>query len=501
MLLLASPGAAMATIYLMDQKWVSSSTNPGEYGDHAVVWREGWGNHPLAQFLIKIPQPIEGEPAILGSYYTVMRPNAAMPTTITPDMWPNCYNAPVNAASEWKLPIDLIAEDANPGPYFGPTTMVPGAVRTYEGPYAVRFRFYAKDEPKAAGAAFGFGLDVTPPAQVTGLRGLPGYGDAAVNGWLKQSRIHLLWTDKVYDTLAGTGYFEAFLDGKPYYKPGDADDKTKTTYRVYDLKEHFPGFGMTIGTRREMTIEDLPAGKHILQVRAVDRASNAGALSAPINISVDPDIPTISIIWPKVNGQTIGVKPTVQATVKDLGGVKAVRFYVDGVLKATDLKSPYEASLDLSPLRQGSTHKLKVVAWDMVGRTNYAEKSFVLDKVAPTVSSVSAGPTPFYPRKREGYKDNFVVKFKASEPATAKLTIRDSSGKVWRTITKSVPRGATSIAWNGRSNAKTMKQGTFKWSLRLTDVAGNRSSAKTGTTSIKYYKTIVSGSSVRIVEF
>ena len=277
MLVLASPGAAMATIYLMDQKWVSSSTNPGEYGDHAVVWREGWGNHPLAQFLIKIPQPNEGEPAILGSYYTVMRPNAAMPTTITPDMWPNCYNAPVNAASEWKLPIDLIAEDANPGPYFGPTTMVPGAARTYEGPYAVRFRFYAKDEPKAAGEAFGFGLDVTPPAQVTGLRGLPGYGDAPVNGWLRQSRIHLFWTDKVYDRLAGTGYFEAFLDGKPYYKPGDADDKTKTTYRVYDLKEHFPGFGMTIGTRRQMTIEDLPAGKHTLQIRAVDRATNAGA--------------------------------------------------------------------------------------------------------------------------------------------------------------------------------------------------------------------------------
>ena len=87
---------------------------------------------------------------------------------------------------------------------------------------------------------------------------------------------------------------------------------------------------------------------------------------------------------------------------------------MDGVWKATDVKAPYEATLGLGALRQGSTHRIKVKAWDMVGRTNYAEKSFVLDKSAPTVSSVTAGPTPFYPRKRDGYKDNFVVKFKTS---------------------------------------------------------------------------------------
>jgi len=488
---------AHADITEFGDDWVASSTNPGEWGDYKTGWREGWGNDPLARFQIAIPQPVPGQPAIVGAYYAIVRPHASMIDTITAAMWPDCYNAPVSDGTTWRLAIDTIGEDANPGPFFGPTGMVPGAMRTYEGPYVVFVRTFADMYPAAAAGSFGFGLDVTPPAKVTNLQAFPGYGDAPVNGFLKQSRVHLTWEDKLYDTLAGAGYFEFFLDGKPFPLLKDPSASRK----VYDLKEHYWAGSTSLPTPRAATIEDLPAGKHTLQVRAVDRATNPGPLSDPINIAVDPDIPDIAITWPSVNGQIIGVAPTFKANVTDLGGVKSVKFYVDGSYKATDTEAPYQATVSLGSFANGSSHVLRVVAEDMAGRTNFAEQTFVIDKSVPVLTVTSSGPGTFYPRKRDGYKDNFVVKFKSNEVAKAVLTIKDSSGKTWRTMTKNMPVGSSSFVWNGRSNSGSMKQGTFKWYAKLIDGAGNVSSIKSGKTTIKYYEIVqTSGNTVKVVE-
>jgi len=488
---------AFADIYAFEDEWVSTSTNPGAPDEYTSVWREGWGNDPLAKFTIAVPQPNPGQPAIVGGVYAIVRPDPSMIDTITVDMWPDCYVSPVTTSQKWNLTIDVIGEDANPGPYFGPTGMVPGALRTFEGPFAVLCRMYADGVTDAAFGMFGFGLDVTPPAKVTNLVATPGYGDAPVNGYLKQSRVHLSWEDKLYDTLSGTGYFELFLDGKPY----PLSKGSEVSRKVFDLREHFWAGSISVPTPRQTTIEDLPAGKHTLQVRAVDRATNPGPLSDPITFAVDPDIPDITVTWPSVNGQIIGVTPTFKANVVDLGGVKSVKFYVDGVYKATDTAAPYQATVGLGSFANGSSHVLRVVAEDMAGRTNFAEQSFVIDKSLPVATVTSSGPGTFSPRKREGYKDNYVVKFKSNEVAKATMTIKDSSGKVWRTMTKNVPIGASSFTWNGLSNSGSMKQGSFKWYLKLTDGAGNASSTKSGTATIKYYEFIqTSGNTVKVVE-
>jgi|GEM_PF-1134805 len=374
------PALASANIYLPPDPFFYSSTNPGAPNDYDVTWREGWGNDPLAAFTVVVPQPDVGQPAIVGAYYFVQRPSAIATATINSTVWPQCYNAVLVGKSAWDLYVDLPAEWGSPGPLFAGTGWVPPSGvtlgRPYEGPYTIQVQFFASGVLSAARGLTTVGLDMTPPLKVTGIKATPGYGASLVNGWLTQSRVHLDWDDKVYDGLSGTGYFEIYMDGKPYPATGNSTGSR----RVYDLKEHYPLYGIPIDTRRGLTIEDLPAGEHVFQIRAVDRATNPGPLSDPVTIKVDPDIPTVSITAPEVDGQRLGVYPTFAADVEDKGGVASVQFFVDGVLKATDITSPYSATVDVSAFANGSTHTLRVVATDVVGRTNFAENTFVVDK-------------------------------------------------------------------------------------------------------------------------
>lgn len=490
------PANAVADINTLPDTPVVSSTNPRDIGNFDVTWRAGWGNDPLALFTFNVPQPDDDQPAIIIARYALSRPGGLVWPPVNPE--DPAYNSVGVTRSTWDLPVDMIGAVTNPGPFFGPNTPPPGAARPYEGPFELGWLYSAMGVPMASPGLIRFGLDMTPPAKVTQAMAIPVIpSDMPVAGVLTQSRVHFKWEDKLYDTLAGVGYFELFIDGEPYLLEPDS----KVSRRVYDLKEHFPGLGTPIATPRMMTVEDLPAGKHTFQIRAVDRATNEGPLSDPIELTVDPDIPDITIDWPSVNGQVVGAKPTFIATVKDLGGVASVQFYVDGVLRATDTASPYQATVDLSAFASGSSHSLKVVARDIGGRTNEAVKTFVIDKTAPRLSIVSVGSNPFYPRLRDGYRDNYTVRFRSSEPATATLTIKNSKGKTIRTLSKKVPAGTSRIIWNGKDSGGAVRSGSYRWYLTLTDTPGNRSVTRSGRTAIRTYqiKRLSSGS-VRIIQ-
>lgn len=504
---------AFATIYMPPpDPVVTSVTNPGDPTDYSVGWREGWGNNLLPEFDAKVP-PVDkqNDPGVIyGAVYGISRLEATVVPTITPDMWPNLYMEKDLIASTWKFNVDMRGEVLNPGYYFGTAPRPAAAERDYEGYYRLFYRFLALNEPAGAwGNAFRYGIDVTPPEQVTGLKMYlkhPAAGGVPIASGspTTQSRLILTWDDKLYDKLSGTGYFGVYVDGKPYVPANETDQK-----RAFDLKEHFSTtlasgvtttFGIFVNTPRQVTIEDMPAGEHTIQVAAVDRATNEGPLSTPQKIFVDPDIPTVEITWPDVNGSTIGAKPIFMANVTDKGGVAKVGFYVDDQLLGVDTDAPYVMPADLSYLTSGSTHTLRVVAVDRADQHNYAEKNFVLDKTAPVLSGLSFGPNPFYPVLRDGYKDNFVVRFTTSEPATATLTIKNSRGRVIRKIEKFVSAGAKSFVWNGANTAGTVSTGTFTWSLSLADSSRNVSRTAWRSLTIRDYEIVrTSNNTVRII--
>jgi flagellar hook assembly protein FlgD len=286
--------------------------------------------------------------------------------------------------------------------------------------------------------------------------------------------------------LSGTKHFLVYVDGKPLGSDGSIP---------YEA-------GRSV---MSLTVENLAPGRHTVEVSAVDNALNEGPKSSELVVYVDTDVPRLFIKTPAAAGLHLGARPVVSALATDNAGITAVAFEVDGSRLGTVTPSAPQTqftatkTLDLSGFASG-THTLRVTARDVAGRTVTATRTFVLDKTAPVISSVSGAPSPFFPRKRDGYKDNFKMKFTTSEAGTAKVVIKNSSGKVVRTLTKSVGAGSQSLLWNGKQTDGAMKSGTFKWTLTMTDASGNARSVSARSVTIKFYEIVRTGSgSVRIV--
>jgi flagellar hook assembly protein FlgD len=97
-----------------------------------------------------------------------------------------------------------------------------------------------------------------------------------------------------------------------------------------------------------------------------------------------------------------------------------------------------------------------------------------VDKTAPYLSSISGGGSTFYPY-RDDYKDYFQPRVTLSEYARLRLTIYNSSGHVVRTIEASKSAGRVYLTWNGRNSSSVrVAAGTYYWTYRATDAAGNR---------------------------
>src|SRR6185437_16160127 len=79
----------------------------------------------------------------------------------------------------------------------------------------------------------------------------------------------------------------------------------------------------------------------------------------------DTTAPTASLVTPTSN-TTIAGTVSITASASDNVGVTKVELYVDNVLKATDITTPYNFSLDTTSLTN-STHNLSVKAYDAAG--------------------------------------------------------------------------------------------------------------------------------------
>ena len=110
------------------------------------------------------------------------------------------------------------------------------------------------------------------------------------------------------------------------------------------------------------------------RVRAVDASGNLSSYSSITNATTQSipvsDIipPTISLTAP-LGGITVSGTVNMTATASDNVGVSIVEFYVDGILKGSDILSPHEYSWDTTnegthPCNGTHTHSLTTRAYD-----------------------------------------------------------------------------------------------------------------------------------------
>jgi len=188
-------------------------------------------------------------------------------------------------------------------------------------------------------------------------------------------------------------------------------------------------------------------------------------------IQVFQPSPAISWVTPTSGGSLRGTAyPRVTAPVGT--GIDHVDFDLDGVPFSTVSSSPYTFPLDTTAIGEGM-HTLRATASDGQGHSfTTADRSFKADNTPPTISRMSATPNPFYPLKRDGYKDNCYFKFRLSEPGTARVYIYKSRRLV-KTLVKSAKAGWNSVKWDGRQSTGRRQVATYAYKVRATDYAGN----------------------------
>lgn len=303
-------------------------------------------------------------------------------------------------------------------------------------------------------------IDTSPPT-------VPVVTDS-VDGWTTYADRTFTWPPCT-DTRSGLDRYYVSMNGGP---------ETSTTVNKY-------------------SVENLRDGTNRVSVRARDKAGNYSDKGEHIAY-VDVGSPTVSITKPASGAWLAGIYyPAARAS--DAAGISSVTFKVDGITKAVDTVAPYEFRLDTRTLANGS-HILSVEARDMVDRVASASRTFYVDNVKPTITSIAETPDPFYPVRRDGYKDYTNISYKTSERATLKLQINDSGGNAWRRMTYSKPAGTNVTSWDGKSNSGKVKTGKFHYRLIATDRAGNTTYSLWYSVTIRDYEFVrLANNQVRIV--
>ncbi len=470
----------------------SASTNPDDPSSQDAFWRQGWGNSLFPQFEISPPSadPLEFG-FTTGLLYAVNRTSG----TVIDGSKPSSYTvSPFATGTFFKGTVDLMGVFIESAPSGGwPKSSLGGETKPYEGIWYFSYLPYTtKGYVPQNTNRVAFGVDVTKPRAVAGLKASPSLDVSDANRWTSASRAHVTWLADRYDDLSGVAYYEVLVDGKVVTPEGASGG------RIYEVIGRTPS---------SVTIEDMPPGRHTISVVAVDRATNKGPAASTYFYS-DPDVPKVQLVSPTAT--IIQVKPSLVASASDLGGVKSVVFRLDGVSVGTVTtpgsdKVTYKHAADLSSFAAGP-HVLSATVTDMLGRTSVVSKNVTLDKTPVRVTNFSRTPSIFYPVKRDGYRDNSTIKFTLNKTALVTLKVRDSGGTVRKTFTATKNAGNNSFKWDGKwaSDGKvhigSSGSATYYYQITAVDSAAYSTTTSKISTTMRNYELVKTGTNtVKVV--
>ncbi|MCD6490988.1 MAG: right-handed parallel beta-helix repeat-containing protein, partial [Candidatus Korarchaeota archaeon] len=115
------------------------------------------------------------------------------------------------------------------------------------------------------------------------------------------------------------------------------------------------------------TFSNISEGLHTIQIRAIDKAGNERICK--LIVFVDRSPPNININSPRDNAQISEEIVTIEWSVDDNFGIKAIKIYADNELVETLSGETRSYTLTLSK----GTHVIRVLVEDMAGNKNYDE--------------------------------------------------------------------------------------------------------------------------------
>lgn len=201
--------------------------------------------------------------------------------------------------------------------------------------------------------------------------------------------------DTVPPTTPASPALSAASTGTLTFSWGTATDNAAVAYYVIDVSTDpafalpWPGHnGLNVGKVTSRVLTGLaPGTTYYARVKAVDvnGLSGAKSLTASRATLLTPDTapPQVTITSPGA-GQVLTSNLTAAATASDNNQIKSVVFALDGVAKLTDSAAPYQYTVPVSSLVDGS-HTLTATAYDYANNTASQTVVFVAryDRTVP----------------------------------------------------------------------------------------------------------------------
>jgi hypothetical protein len=453
-----------------------TTTNPNQ---PPFEWRQSWGHSLHPDFSIQAT-------GTTGFFYVVDRTQNTFIDTSQPGSY---LHATLPDGTHLSKTLDIPGTYEFPPPG-GWNYSIPGMHNVYEGVWWFHVAPYSENPTSGVvtwgnQVRFKIGIDLTPPAPVRNVLvsadpSIPGTSTAVA----ASSRATVSWGGVDYDDLSGSAYYRLYMDGTVVLSGGN------------DGTNPVPGstpfwFNPASVLPYNVTIEDLTPGRHVFEVSSVDRATNEGPKSAAGVFFSDPDTPSVTITSP--TNSLVSASTTIAATATDLAAVRDVTISIDSTVLRTVTTSGDATSVVVavkgtpSNIKNGS-HTLYATVHDMLGRAVTVSKAITVDKISPSFSKVTHGPTPFFPIRHDRYKDTETVSFTLSERSTVKLSIFDSTGAVIRSFSAVRSAGRSSFVWNGHWSDGKVAAGRYYYQLSAVDGYGNSSSTGKLLTQIKSYE-------------
>jgi hypothetical protein len=476
----------------------SPVTNPS-MGD-VDAWRQGWGRDLFPQFIITNSP----DPAVAGIYYTIDRSSSTVIPSQSAATWQQALQT---EAAPWTIDRLDVAGAYNYPPATGWPAPQIGTHDPLEGRWYWHFVLYRWTGTAVSAVPqfdMPFNIDLTPPDPVTTVLVTPdrpagSVGVAPSTTAVGSSRrVTVSWKGTNYDDLAGTAYFTLYDGGTALYTgPAGIHNEggSDATHTAQGNPPFWYAAGWTHGYAQ--TLEVSEAGKHVFTLTNTDKALNESAKSAPAVYYSDPDVPAVAFSGKVLS--TIGALPAISVDASD-SCLRDVTIKVDGLTvahsDATTMSMTLTAKPNLSALSNG-THRIYATATDMFGRIVTINRSVVLDKTPPVLSSISLPlyndafmRSTFFPIKRDKFWDTAKMSYRVSEYSTVLFEVHkgSASGAVVYTAQRT-GSGSSSFTWNGlTTGSKTPVSGTYVFVLRATDVARNVSKTVRATVYIRDFQ-------------
>jgi hypothetical protein len=135
-------------------------------------------------------------------------------------------------------------------------------------------------------------------------------------------------------------------------------------------------------------------------VTTTTTTSSTTTTAAPTTTTVAPQTPApapVVITSPVHGSQVAKGTVTITATVASSQPVSSVYFYVDGVRRLVDQSAPYSCAWNSSRLASGSTHTIKVIAYNRQGKIIDSATSVVTIAGSPTTTVAPTTTTTLAP--------------------------------------------------------------------------------------------------------